>query len=78
MTNTFKMGYKAKNKQAPPKPLHDPDAVRPESRRQNKRKAEEQAARLEKKAKPVDGGRNGVAKSVKSKGKGKVTQAMDG
>lgn len=39
------MGYKAKNKQAAPKPLHDPEAVRPDSRRQNKRKAEEEAVR---------------------------------
>jgi hypothetical protein len=73
------MGYKAKNKQAPPKPLADPDAVRPESRRQNKRKAEEQAARLEKKAKPVDvAGKNGSStKGVKSKGKGRVAQNLD-
>lgn len=65
------MGYKAKNKQAAPKPLHDPEAVRPDSRRQNKRKAEEEAVR-------AAGGKKSKGKIVgegKSRGKAGVAVA---
>ena len=55
------MGYKAKNKQAPPKPLHDPEAVRPDSRRQNKRKAEQEAVR-------AAGGKKTKTKAIEGKG----------
>lgn len=60
------MGHKARNKQAPPTPLHDPDAVRPESRRRNKRKAEEDAA-----ASTASAAKKRVVKKTTEGGKGK-------
>lgn len=67
-----KMGYKAKNKQAPPRPLPDPDAVRPD-RKQKKRKPDAQGAadRLNKKSKKTfEKGSSGSGKQAKlSKGR---------